>query len=151
MIDNCGRATHNVDPAQTPRSDLGELFAQACLSAHSECIPCHSSHLSKKIFHTFHYEINRLVYYHQKHRDRMIRRRLEHHIVHHTSEKELKDALGTFDCYNVPDQGEKKRAVYKLKNYWEIKKGNMDHSEQNDIFEHIGTTKAQIRLRGRAV
>ena len=53
----------------------------------------------------------------------MIRTRLEHHITNHTSEKELRLAIDMFDCYNVPDHGEKKRALYKLENYWRIKKG----------------------------
>ena len=55
----------------------------------------------------------------------MLRSRLEHHLVHHTSEKELKDALSVFECYNVPDHGEKKQTQVKLKQYWEIKKGTI--------------------------
>ena len=53
----------------------------------------------------------------------MIRERLEHNLNNHTSEKELKDAVDMFNCYNVPDNGEKKKAKEKLTQYWEIKKG----------------------------
>jgi len=53
----------------------------------------------------------------------MIRERLEHNLNNHTSEKELKDAVDMFNCYNVPDNGEKKKAQEKLTQYWEIKKG----------------------------
>lgn len=53
----------------------------------------------------------------------MLRTRLEHHLNNHTSQKELEDALNMFICYNVPDNGEKKKAEDKLKQYWEIKKG----------------------------
>ena len=75
-------------------------------------------HRCKYPFEWFHF---------QKHRDKMIRTRLEYHTNHHTSERELKDALEMFDCYNVPDHGEKKRAIYKQKNYWEVKKGKATH------------------------
>ena len=55
----------------------------------------------------------------------MIRTRLEHHITEHTSEKELRNAMDMFDCYNVPDHGEMKRAQYKLDNYWKVKTGTI--------------------------
>lgn len=59
----------------------------------------------------------------------MLRTRLEHHLNNHTSEKELRDALDMFICYNVPDNGEKKKAEEKLKQYWEIKKGKTTHKQ----------------------
>ncbi|KAL4227510.1 hypothetical protein ACF0H5_012954 [Mactra antiquata] len=58
----------------------------------------------------------------EKYRDRMIRSRLEHHIVNHTSEQALEDAIEVFKCYNVPDNGELQRADDKLKQYWKTKR-----------------------------
>ena len=55
----------------------------------------------------------------------MLRTRLEHHITEHTSERELRSAMDMFQCYNVPEHGEMKRAQYKLDNYWKIKTGKI--------------------------
>ncbi|XP_052796217.1 lim and transglutaminase domain protein ltd-1-like isoform X1 [Mya arenaria] len=57
----------------------------------------------------------------RKHRDKMLRARLERHLETHTSRKELQAALDALDLYNVPDKGERKRADVKIKQYWEVK------------------------------
>ncbi|XP_045156683.2 lim and transglutaminase domain protein ltd-1-like isoform X2 [Mercenaria mercenaria] len=58
----------------------------------------------------------------EKHRDKMLRNRLEHNIKNHTSERALQDAIEVFRCYTVPDHGEIKQGEEKLKQYWEVKK-----------------------------
>ncbi|XP_060601555.1 lim and transglutaminase domain protein ltd-1-like [Ruditapes philippinarum] len=58
----------------------------------------------------------------EKHRDKMLRNRLEYHIKNHTTEAALIDALDVYKCYNVPDHGEFVQGQDKLKQYWEIKR-----------------------------
>ena len=59
----------------------------------------------------------------QKHRDKMLRSRLETHIKEHTSREQLESALEAVTCYNVPDLGERGRAREKLAQYWDVKTG----------------------------
>lgn len=58
----------------------------------------------------------------EKIRDKMLRTRIEYHIANHTTQQELEDALDVFQCYNVPDQGERQKAKEKLTQYWEVKR-----------------------------
>ncbi|XP_052281041.1 hillarin-like [Dreissena polymorpha] len=76
----------------------------------------------------------------EKHRDKMLRTRLQHHISSNTSQRELEDALEMFTCYNVPDQGERKRAALKLKHYWDVKREL-----------HVAVKGRNVRVLGRAL